>query len=133
MQSDRFLRRILVALCAYLLVGCDLLTDRSDTITVHTRTHKKGATGEERSRAENTGVLISSGFIAGESLMAVLLALLVIGGDFIPGLLGFQALSSGFEPNFLLSLIAYPLVIYMLVWVPMKRMKEGGLPSAKID
>ena len=94
---------------------------------------KKGATSEERSRAENTGVLISSGFIAGESLMAVLLALLVIGGDFMPSLLGFQSLSFGFAPSFWLGLIAYPLVIYMLVWVPIKRMKEGDLPSTKID
>jgi putative OPT family oligopeptide transporter len=40
---------------------------------------RRKATDEERQRAENMGVLLSSGFIAGESLMAVLLALLVIG------------------------------------------------------
>ncbi len=37
---------------------------------------KKKATVEEKRKAENPGVLLSSGFIAGEALMAVLLALL---------------------------------------------------------
>ena len=94
---------------------------------------KKGANEEERSRAQNTGVLVSSGFIAGESLMAVLLALLVIGADKWPSLLGFQGLTFGFVPTFWLSLLAYPMVIYMLVWLPIKRMREGGLPSTKIE
>jgi len=94
---------------------------------------RKGASAEERTRAENTGVLISSGFIAGESLMAVLLALLVIAGDFWPTALGFQSLTFGFEATPWLSIIAYPLVIWMLVKVPISKMKEGGLPSTRID
>jgi putative OPT family oligopeptide transporter len=94
---------------------------------------RRGATAEERTRAENTGVLISSGFIAGESLMAVLLALLVIAGDFWPTALGFQSLTFGFEATPWLSIIAYPLVIWMLVKVPISKMKEGGLPSTRID
>ncbi len=93
------------------------------------RLRAKNATAEERARAENTGVLLSSGFIAGESLMAVVLALLVIGGDFYPGLLSFQRLTFGFEPQAWLGIIAYLLVIYLLVWLPIKRMREGGLPS----
>ena len=31
------------------------------------------------------------------------------------------------------SLIAYALVLYMLVWIPVSKMKEGGLPSTHID
>jgi putative OPT family oligopeptide transporter len=62
------------------------------------RLKAKKATADERQRAENLGVLMSSGFIAGESLMAVVLALLVIGGDFAPWLLSFQVLAEGVEP-----------------------------------
>jgi len=94
---------------------------------------KKGATDEEKTRAENTGVLISSGFIAGESLMAVLLALIVIAGDVWPSILGFRSLTFGAAPNFWLSLLAYPLVIALLVWIPVKRMRDSGLPSTKVS
>jgi uncharacterized oligopeptide transporter (OPT) family protein len=94
---------------------------------------KKKATEEERARAENTGVLVSSGFIAGESLMAVVLALLVIGADRYPFLLSFQRLTFLEEPSFYLSFIAYAIVLAMLVWLPLSRMREGGLPSTHID
>ncbi len=93
---------------------------------------RQGASDEVKTRAENTGVLLSSGFIAGESLMAVLLALLVIGGDLVPGLLGFQGLTFGLMPNFWLSLIAYPVVIYLLVRVTTNRAKEGELPATRV-
>lgn len=93
---------------------------------------RKGATVEERARAENTGVLVSSGFIAGESLMAVILALLVIGGDFYPWILAFQGLTFLSEPEFYLSFIAYALALYMLVWIPVSKMKEGGLPTTHV-
>jgi putative OPT family oligopeptide transporter len=94
---------------------------------------RKGANAEERTRAENTGVLISSGFIAGESLMAVMLALLVIAGDFWPAALGFQSLNFGFGATPWLSIIAYPLVIWMLVKVPLSAMRKAGLPSTRIE
>jgi len=94
---------------------------------------RKGATEEEKARAENTGVLVSSGFIAGESLMAVVLALLVIGADKYPFLLGFQGLAFLSQPSFFLSLLAYLIVLYMLVWLPVSRMKHGGLPSTHLE
>ncbi len=82
---------------------------------------------EQRTRAVNTGVLLSSGFIAGESLMAVLLAFLLLGGDFIPFLLRLKAsLTPGWEPSFWVSLIAFPAVFYLLVWLPLKRVRVGG-------
>ena len=94
---------------------------------------KRNATEDERARAENTGVLVSSGFIAGESLMAVMLALLVIGGDLWPPILAFQNLTILSEPSFFLSLAAYAIVLYMLVWIPISKMKEGGLPSTHLE
>jgi putative OPT family oligopeptide transporter len=97
------------------------------------RLKAKKATPEERQRAENLGVLMSSGFIAGESLMAVVLALLVIGGDFAPWLLGFQVLAEGVEPSFMLSLIGYPVVLFLLAWFTVNKMREGGIPSTKVD
>ncbi len=93
---------------------------------------RSGASDKEKARAENTGVLLSSGFIAGESLMAVLLALLVIGGDFMPGLLGFQGLTFGIAPNFWLSLIAYPVVIYLLVRLTANVARKGGMPATRL-
>lgn len=94
----------------------------------------KQATPEESTRAENMGVLMSSGFIAGEALMAVLLAFLVLGGDFMPALLRLQAaLSPAFEPSFWLGLVIYPVLFYLLAWLPVKKMKEGGLPSTKME
>jgi putative OPT family oligopeptide transporter len=88
-----------------------------------------GASEEDKTRARNTGVLLSSGFIAGESLMAVLLAFLLIGGDFIPFLVSMkERLTPTVEPNFLLSLIVFPALIYLLVIFPIKKMREraGG-------
>jgi prolipoprotein diacylglyceryltransferase len=65
--------------------------------------------------------------------MAVVLALLVIGGDFYPWVLSFQRLTFLEHPSFLLSFIAYALVLYMLVWLPVSKMKEGGLPSTHLE
>jgi putative OPT family oligopeptide transporter len=96
------------------------------------RLERVGATEAERARAQNTGVLLSSGFIAGESLMAVLLALLVIGNDFIPGLLGFQRLSFGVAPNFLLGLMIYPVIVWLLAWTTVGQMKESGAPATRM-
>ena len=98
------------------------------------RVAAKGATPEQATRAENMGVLMSSGFIAGEALMAVLLAFLVLGGDFMPGLLRLRdAVTPAIEPSFWLGLVIYPVLFYLLAWLPVKKMKEGGLPSAKME
>ncbi len=87
---------------------------------------RRNASDDEKTRAENTGTLLSSGFIAGESLMAVILAFLVLGGDFIPGLTAArEALTAGLTGSFLLSLVIYPALLYLLVWLPLKKMKEG--------
>lgn len=98
------------------------------------RVEQVGASDEERTRGENMGILLSSGFIAGEALMAVALAFLVLGGDFFPALLSAHAkLTAGITPRFWLSLVIYPVLVYLLVWLPIKRMRGGGLPAAKIE
>ena len=95
-----------------------------------TRLKRQGASEEEKQNAENVGVLMSSGFIAGESLMAVILAILYIAAEKVPSLLFFQNLTGGAEPNFYLSLIAYPVVAFLLGWYTIKKMREGVMARA---
>ena len=90
------------------------------------RLAKAEATDEQKTKAENTGILLSSGFIAGEALMAVALAFLVLGGDFYPALLSaHEKLTAGITPRYWASLLIYPILLYLLVWVPMKKMRES--------
>lgn len=73
----------------------------------------------DKKRATNTGVLLSSGFIAGEALMAVLLALLY--GIISFGNLDFGLRDYGMEnPSSLLGVLVFAGLIYLLVKVPMK-------------
>jgi putative OPT family oligopeptide transporter len=84
---------------------------------------RRRATDEERVRGENMGVLISSGLIAGESLMAVILAFFVLGGEFLPSLVRLhEAVAPSFGPYFWLGLLVYPLLGYLLIWLPLKKM-----------
>jgi putative OPT family oligopeptide transporter len=78
-------------------------------------------TPSERQGAENKGVLLSSGFIAGESLMAVTLAFLFMGQDFVPILARWkEALTPSGDGSLLLGLAAYPFVVALLVWLPLR-------------
>jgi putative OPT family oligopeptide transporter len=98
------------------------------------RLGRAGATPEQKVRAENTGTLLSSGFIAGEALMAVVLAILVLSGDFAPGVLAaWRKLTPGWGPLFALSLVIYPVLVYLLAWLPLKVMRQSGAPAVKID
>ena len=84
---------------------------------------KRNATPEEKTRAVNTGVLLSSGLIAGEALMAVLLAFLVLGSDTA----GWGALPQIAQSPWLGALV-FPLLVYVLVKIPLGAMhKEGAL------
>jgi len=95
---------------------------------------KEGATEEEKTRAENSGILMSSGFIAGEALMAVALAFLVLGGDFYPPVMAIhEKIAGAISPKFWLSLIIYPVLTYLLVWLPINRMRGNGTPAQKTE
>lgn len=82
---------------------------------------------EERSRALNTGVLLSSGFIAGEALMAVFLAFLVLGSEVFPWLV----LPKIADSTFLGALVFLP-VAYILIKVPLNAMGSNA-PGVKMD
>jgi len=84
---------------------------------------RREATEEETTKAENSGILVASGLIAGQSLMAVMLAFVVL---YEQAKLGFgdgEHLLPHFGHSFGLSLLVYPLLLALLVWLPLKRMR----------
>ncbi|MFQ5584144.1 MAG: OPT family oligopeptide transporter, partial [Calditrichia bacterium] len=85
---------------------------------------RKNASAQEKTRADNIGVLMSSGLIAGEALMAVILAFIVLYLDLAGS--DFKLSNFGLEhPSFLLGLIAFAGLIYLLVYLPMKKARAG--------
>ena len=89
---------------------------------------QRQAAGEQRTRAVNTGVLLSSGFIAGEALMAVLLALVVGASEALPWLVLPQIAESA-----LLGALIFIVLFYMLVQVPLRAMRGSDAPGVQVD
>ena len=88
---------------------------------------KMALTERQGQEAENKGILLSSGFIAGESLMAVALAFLFLGQDFVPLLARWKAaLTPAGDGSFVLGLLAYPLVFALLAWLPLRNVGSGS-------
>jgi putative OPT family oligopeptide transporter len=79
--------------------------------------------GFKEESAESTGILIASGFIAGEAITGVILAALVLVG--IPSLtekfFGVPSLAILDHAGGWLSLIVFATVAYCLIWLPLKR------------
>ena len=78
-------------------------------------------------RATNTGVLLSSGFIAGEALMAVLLAFVVLGGS---TLFGIEQVLPSFGQSALLGALVFILLYYLLVNVTLRVSQEDSRPDS---
>ncbi len=95
---------------------------------------KENADAGDRQKAENTGVLISSGLIAGGALTAVVIAFLVLGynltgtpapgADGVPTFLDRAREAIGVAPNPWFGLIAFLGVGYMLTRIPMKSIRK---------
>ena len=95
---------------------------------------KENADEGERQTAENTGVLISSGLIAGGALTAVVIAFLVLGynltgtpapgADGVPTFLDRAREAIGVTPNPWFGLVAFLGVGYMLTRIPMKSIRK---------
>jgi hypothetical protein len=105
---------------------------------------KSAADQKKKLKAENTGVLVSSGLIAGGALTAVIIAFIVLGynligtplpedpsyvaqmesmglkGDEVASFLDRARGAIGFDANAWLGLIAYLGVLVLLVWVPLR-------------
>jgi hypothetical protein len=88
-----------------------------------TMLNKRGVTAQQKTVAENTGVLISSGLIAGESLTAVILAFIVAGVSLSEGSfnLADYALIS---PTPYLGILAFAGLFYLLIRIPLKKAAE---------
>ena len=77
-------------------------------------------------RANNTGVLLSSGFIAGEALMAVLLALVVAGGTAA----GVDRVLPFFSDSAWLGALVFVLLHHLLVRAPLAAGGDRAGPGA---
>ena len=82
----------------------------------------RGASTVAVARATNTGVLLSSGFIAGEALMAVMLAFVVLGGSYY----GVQQVLPSISQSAFIGASVFILLYYMLVNVPLRVSEEDG-------
>jgi OPT family oligopeptide transporter len=71
-------------------------------------------------RMENTGVLLASGFIAGEALMGLVFALLYF--------LNVPTLSIFESPSFLISILVLIIISYVLVYIPVKNRGAADEP-----
>ncbi len=91
---------------------------------IHSYTLKrKNATEEETTKAENVGILVSSGLIAGEALMAVALALVFGVLTYYESEFSLTSLGAA-NPSAWLGLIAFVGVLGLLVYVPLKALKK---------
>jgi len=80
---------------------------------------KNNASVEQKTKAENTGVLISSGLIAGESLTAVILAFVVAGVSLSQGTFQLSDYVL-FEATPWLGILAFVGLFYLLIQVPLQ-------------
>jgi putative OPT family oligopeptide transporter len=83
---------------------------------------------ERQSSAINAGLLLSSGFIAGESLMAVLIAFWVIGTS-----TGYLPEMVTYAENPWIALLIFPFLLYLLVRIPLNAAEKGGTPGVRVD
>lgn len=97
-----------------------LLLDRS--------LEKKALSKTSQTSAVNAGVLLSSGFIAGEALMAVLLAFWVLGSTTI----GLPVIP-GIAQNPWLGMLVFVALVYALVRIPLQAAEKGKVPGVKVD
>ena len=84
---------------------------------------KRNATDAQKTKAENTGVLISSGLIAGESLTAVILAFIVAGVSLSQSTFKLSDFSP-FEATPWLGILAFIGLCYLLINIPLKKSSE---------
>jgi len=83
---------------------------------------KKNLSSEQKTKAKNTGILLASGLIAGESLMAVILAFVVLGLVGSGSSFSLANLSPG--STAWLGVAIFALLYYTLVNVPMKNVAK---------
>jgi putative OPT family oligopeptide transporter len=83
---------------------------------------KRNYSAEQKMRANNTGVLLASGLIAGESLMAVVLAFVVLTVNISGSTFSLSQLAPFSSPW--LAIVVFAIVVYMLIKMPLSNSKS---------
>lgn len=105
---------------------------------VEWRLRRQAVAAAAAERVDNTGTLLASGLIAGESLTGVLLASLVLAADRMG--FAFTSLTGALfgVPEFAfvqgpagawVGLIVLAVLVYVLVGIPMRKLREPGAPA----
>jgi putative OPT family oligopeptide transporter len=81
---------------------------------------RRNASADQKQRAENTGILMASGFIAGESLMAVIMAFVVLGRLMAAGPDAEPTPLFVIAENPYIGMLIFVVVGYLLVRLPLK-------------
>ena len=84
---------------------------------------KRNSSESFRMKAENVGVLISSGLIAGEALMAIVLGFVFMGLSYYESTFSLANLAP-FEPNLYIGMLIFAGLGYLLIKVPLDKAKE---------
>jgi putative OPT family oligopeptide transporter len=87
---------------------------------LESRMNKQNYNAEQRTKAENTGVLFSSGLIAGEALMAVILAFVVLSVNISESTFSLANYAL-FSPSVYLGLLVFIGLGYLLIKVPLDK------------
>jgi len=74
---------------------------------------RKQLAKDEKDKAENTGILLASGLVAGEAITGVVLAGLYLGNVSLPKI----------SDSPLLGLLIFPIVMWMLIGIPIRKFK----------
>ncbi|HRY32936.1 MAG TPA: oligopeptide transporter, OPT family [Bacteroidales bacterium] len=75
----------------------------------------------QKARVENTGVLLASGFIAGEALMGLVFALFYFIGIPLPAIFS--------SPSFIVSIIILTIIAAILIWIPVRNAGKPDDPA----
>lgn len=78
----------------------------------------------QKTRVENTGVLLASGMIAGEALMGLVIAILAVLNIFIYDYFVFFQ-----HPSFLISLVIIGLIGFIMIQIPLKNAGKPDEPA----
>lgn len=94
------------------------------------RMQRRNLDDASKIKAENTGVLLASGLIAGESLMAVILAFVVLGINVSESTFSLSQLAPFTSPW--LGIVIFAILVYALIKVPMDSLKKD-VPATKAE
>jgi putative OPT family oligopeptide transporter len=86
-------------------------------------TEKRKFSVAQRINIENIGVLLSSGLIAGEALMGLIIAIFAVGNVFL-----YEKISIFLNPPFIMSIIVLVIIALVLVVIPVKNAGKADAP-----